>query len=157
MNRISETISLLFQLLVTFLVLFTIYMVYALLDLLEIDMMAGFGFLLFQPILGFLISVATMVGCLVVGLPIRLIKTIRDFWLSKPLLPLAGVALGFFLLLLSFHGNFTEQKEVTIDIGTIQKEIPNTTLVVTGWLMTAFSLLHVYPQALLRRFRNKKR
>jgi zinc transporter ZupT len=132
-------------------------MIYALLDILEIDMIAGIGFLIFQPILGFILTFCTIIACLIVGLPIRLVKKVRDFWLSKPFLPIAGAATGIIMLFLSFNSNFTELKEVTLDYGTVEKEVPNTTLALVGWFLTAFSLLHFYPQSLLRLIRSKRK
>lgn len=157
MDKVSSAISILFQFILTSIVLFAIYMVYALLDIPEIDMIAGIGFLIFQPILGFILTFLTIIACLIVGLPIRLVRKVRDLWLSKPLLPIAGAAIGILLLFLSFDNNFTELKEVTLDYGTVDKEVPNTKLALIGWFLTAFSLFHFYPQSLLRVIRNKRR
>ncbi len=157
MNKISSAISILFQFALTSIVLFGIYMIYALVDILEIDMIAGIGFLVFQPILGIVLTLLTILACFIVGLPIRLVKKVRDFWLSKPLLSIAGAATGIIMLLLSFNSNFTELKEVTLDYGVAQKEVPNTTLALVGWFLTAFSLLHFYPQSILKLLRSKRK
>lgn len=156
MIKVSSTLSILFQVAITFFVLFFIYMIHAFFDTLEIDMIAGIGFLIFQPILGFVITSLTIIACLLVGLPIRLIDAVHRFWLSKPFLPLLGAAAGMALMLLAYNNHFTELKEVTIDYGTIQKEIPGKELLLSGWLFTAFSLLHFYPQSLLVYLRSKK-
>jgi hypothetical protein len=157
MDKISSSISILFQVVPTFFVMFGIYMIYALLDFLEIDMIGGIGFLIFQPVLGFILTFITIIACLIVGLPIRLLKNVRGFWLSKPFLPIAGAAIGIIMLVLSFNSNFTELKEVTLDYGTVEKEVPNTMLTLVGWFLTAFSLLHFYPQSLLRLIRSKRK
>src|ERR1700752_5117915 len=113
MGKILFGISLLFQVVLTFIVLFGIYMVYAFLDVLEIDMMGGLGFIIFQPILAFIITSLTILACLVVGLPIRLIKKVRMFWLSWPIIPLIGAVTGLLLMFTAYISNFTEIKEVT--------------------------------------------
>lgn len=157
MDTTSSTVSIFFQVVITFIVLFVIYMIYALLGLLEIDMIAGIGYLIFQPILGFVFTSLTILACLLLGLPIRLIKGVRQFWLSKPLLPLTGFFAGIVSMLLAYNSHFTELKEVTLDFGTIQKEVPEIRLAIAGWFVTGFSLLHFYPQSLQKFIRGRKK
>ncbi|HEU4470182.1 MAG TPA: hypothetical protein VFR58_03790 [Flavisolibacter sp.] len=126
-------------------------------DVLEIDMIAGIGFLIFQPILGLIVSLITIVICLVAGLPIRLVKRIREFWISNPFLPVIGAIAGLILLVLSFNSSFAELNEVALGPETIEKETPDTMLSLIGWFLTAFSLLHFYPRALIRLIRAKQK
>lgn len=146
--KISNGVIILFQLLFTFLVLFAIYMIYALLDVIEIDLIAGIGFMIFQPILGVVSTGLTILICLILGLPIRFIKVINQSWKSKPFLPIIGTIAGFVLLFLSFIN--TEMKEVVIDNETMLKKVPNIIMALTGWFLIAFCLLHFYPQSLFK-------
>jgi hypothetical protein len=148
--KISNGLILLYQLIFTFLVLFAIYMIYALLDVIEIDLIAGIGFMVFQPILGIVMTSLTIIICMIIGLPIRLINTINHYWKAKPFLSIVGTITGFVLLFLSFGNKFTELKEVMINNETILKKVPNITIALTGWFLIAFSLLHFYPQSLFK-------
>jgi len=123
-------------------------MIYALLDVIEIDLIAGIGFMIFQPILGVISTGLTILICLILGLPVRFIKVINQSWKSKPFLPIIGTIVGFVLLFLSFIN--TEMKEVVIDNETMLKKVPNIIMALTGWFLIAFCLLHFYPQSLFK-------
>lgn len=140
----------------TFATLFLVYLVYALLDVDEADMINGIGFMIFQPLVGFFVTTITIVICFVLGLPIRLNSKVRQWWLAKPLLPVIGVIVGIVLLWLAFNSNLTETKQVILDGETIDKEVPNATVSITGWFLTAFFLLHLYPQSVLVLFRTRR-
>jgi len=124
-------------------------MIYAIADVVEIDMIAGIGFLLFQPILSIIFTSLTIIICLIIGLPIRRIKTARDFWNANPLISIAGIVIGCFFLLLSFSNKFTEIRKVEIEDSTVHKEVPNMILTVTGWFLIGFNLIHIQPKSLL--------
>ena len=156
MRKTTFALSLLFQLCVTFAVLFVIYIVYALLDFAEADMMNGIGFVIFQPLFGFILSVVTIITCFVLGLPIRLNAKLRQWWLSRPLLSIIGFAIGLILLLVSFNPNLTETKQIILDGTVVDKEVPNTMTSITGWFLTAFCLLHFYPHSVLSMLRVRR-
>jgi hypothetical protein len=156
MRKTAFVLTLIFQLFLTFATLFVIYIVYALLDVDEVDLISGLGFIVFQPLLGFGLTGLTVLICLIAGLPLRLITKVRQWWLTKPLLPVLGASVGLFMLLLSFHSNLTETKQVILNGETIDKEVPNTPLSITGWFLIAFCLLHFYPQTVLSIFRRRQ-
>jgi hypothetical protein len=122
---------------------FAIYMIFALFDYQGgID---GFvGITIFQPILGALISILTIIVCFLVGLPIRFIEKINSFW-SKYYFPILGIALGVVLLFSSFTPSLMETIKTVQDNLEVTKEIPNLKLVIIGWFVTAFSILHTFP------------
>ncbi|QEC55201.1 hypothetical protein [Flavisolibacter ginsenosidimutans] len=156
MRKTAFALSLLFQLFVTFATLFVIYIVYALLDVDEADMINGIGFMIFQPLFGFILTGLTILICFIVGLPIRLKSKVRKWWLARPLLPIIGVTIGLCLLVIAFNFNLTEIKQIVLNGETVEKEVPNTAISVTGWFLTAFCLLHFYPQSVLSLFRRRR-
>ena len=113
------------------------------------------AFLIFQPIFAIILSALTIVACIIVGLPIRLIPSLRNWWSRTPVIFFIGLAIGVVLLLLSLNANFTETKTVSIGDVEKEKEIPNYSLALTGWFMTAFSLLHFYPMTILKWLKDK--
>jgi len=156
MKKWSALFILLIQISITAVVLFIIYIIYALADIDEADMVNGLAFLVFQPLLGCILTSLTIVACLLAGLPIRLVKRLKHWWYTKPLFPLLGLLVGLWLLVLAFYPAWKETQQVIIDNAATQKPAPNTFMSVTGWFMTAFSLLHFYPQSLFYFFRRKK-
>jgi len=121
-----------------------IYMIFVLLDYQGgID---GFiGTTIFQPILGGLISVLTIFVSLIIGLPIRLGKTINSWWSRNFLIPILGTITGLTLLVISFLPSFKETVKTIIENQETTKELPNLMLVSIGWFLTAFSTLHIFP------------
>jgi hypothetical protein len=139
-------LTVLFQFGATSIVLFVLYIIFALLDNLG---EAGFenyvGFIIFQPLFGTIITLVTVSVCFIVGIPVRFIPRLKAWWLSKPFIPLFGISVGIILLLLSLNPNLMHSVTTTIGGEEEVKQIPNTELAVTGWLCTGFFLLHFYP------------
>lgn len=133
------------QMAVTFAVLFVVYMVFAVLDGGEADLIHWAGLFLIQPLIAAVVSSLTILVCYLVGLPIRLNEKLHDWWRSRPLIPITGGIIGVILLLLSFNVNFAETVMVEMDAEEVTKQIPNTTMILTGWFLIAFSSLHFYP------------
>ena len=156
MKKAVPIVTLLFQVFIAFVVLIIVYIIYALADNDEADMVNALGFILFQPLWGFILSSITIALCLLIGLPIRLMARVKQWWYEKPIIPLLGFVIGLLLLLLAFHAAFTETVQVVIDGEPVEKQVPNLTIAVTGWFITAFSLLHFYPQSIIRFLRRKK-
>jgi hypothetical protein len=155
MKKFISLSTILFQLFITFVALFVIYLIFALLDMDEFDMITEGAFLIFQPIFAIILSTLTIVACIIVGLPIRLLPRVKMWWSSRPIIPFITLTIGIILLLLSLNANLTETRIVTIDGIEREKEIPNYSLSLTGWFMTAFSLLHFYPMTVLKWLKDK--
>lgn len=149
MSKSGKTISFFFQLFITYAILLTVYMIYALLDMLDFDMIGAIGFFFFQPILAFIISSVTILICLIMGSPIRFNARIRNFWISKPWISIAGIVLGILLLILSFSTLFEQVEFVIIDGNNIERTVPNLSMTIFGWILLAFSLLHFYPHSIV--------
>ena len=138
MNRIFKILFLFLQIIITFVVLFVIYMFFALMDN-DFGFDGLFGLITIQPMLAVFFSVLTIIICLIIGLPIRLIKNI-NYWISKHwYISIICIFIGIVLLFCSF----LLKQPYYIEDGII--EIPNAILAGTGWFMTAFSILHFFP------------
>jgi hypothetical protein len=144
MRIILNLIILGLQGIITFITLIVTYMIFVLLDYQGgID---GFiGTTLFQPTIGGLISIVTIGICLLTGLPIRISDRINTWWTKRIWLSIMGVLLGLSLIILSLLPSMTETINTTSENETIQKQIPNLGFGTTGWFLTGFSLLHLFP------------
>ena len=156
MKKFVPLLTVLFQVFIAFIVLFIVYIIYALADNNEADMVNSVGFLIFQPFFGLILTSITIAVCLFIGLPIRLIRRVKQWWYTKPAIPLMATTIGLLLLALAFYPAWTETVEVNIDGEPSYKYVPNSYLSITGWFMTAFSILHFYPQSILRLLKRKK-
>ncbi len=144
MDRTLNILTIVFQLAMTFTLTVCIYMIFALLD-------SDFGFdglvglLIFQPILGALFSFLTILVCLIVGLPIRLIKKVKNWWTANFYISIIGTVCGLTLLFLSLTHYFTETVKIQMDGQETLRQVPNLFLSYSGWFLTAFSTLHLFP------------
>jgi hypothetical protein len=146
----------------TFITLMVIYMVFALMDYQGgID---GFiGTTLIQPLIGGVLSILTIGICLLIGLPIRIISSLNTWWTERIWLALAGVLFGFSMIIVSVIPSMATIVNTTIEGEVVQRQIPNLSFAGAGWLLTAFSLLHLFPpyevkvrtEALITRYMEK--
>ena len=62
----------------------------------------------------------------------------------------------------TFYPGFDDENEdrdktLKDELGeTIDKEVPNATVSISSWFLTAFCLLHLYPQSVLLLFRTRR-
>jgi len=143
-----ERFTFLLQLLSAAVVLFIVYMVAAILTNIEFDMIAAIGFLIIHPILASLLILGTFVLCLLAGLPLRKSKRVASWWRARQIIPLFGIFIAFLLLLSSFLPGFAEIQKVELDEVMLKQRMPNSTMVVIGWFLLAFCMLHFYPLSL---------
>lgn len=121
---------------ITFVVLLGVYLLLALLDY-RGGIPAFFGLVAFQPLMGALLSLATMSICVLVGLPLRLAAFGR-WWRQHTFLALSGAVVGGALLVLCL---FMQARTVPATFTE-----PSVLVVAgCGWFLLAFSLLHVFP------------
>lgn len=131
------------QIFVTFIVLCSIYMFFALLDN-EWGIDGMFGLFFIQPIYAIIFSGLTIMISLLVGLPIRLIPKYNDWWRRCYYISISGIIIGIVLLIISLTPAF-QNTFILIENGIERiKYIPNIVLAVSGWFLTAFFLLHFY-------------
>jgi hypothetical protein len=143
------------QVLITCVVLSVIYTFYALADFDYDGITSGSSFLTFQPLVGFFFISTSVIVCLLIGLPIRLNRGIKQWWFKTPAIPPVGTAIGLIFLLLAFYPTLAETKQVVIDGIVRHKKIPNPALAIGGWILTTFCLLHFYPKSVLNLIRRK--
>jgi hypothetical protein len=132
------------QVALTFVATVCIYMVYAFFDN-DFGFDGLFGLVVIQPIIGVLLSLLTIFLCSLVGLPIRLNKNLNRWWRTHFYISLLCVVFGLTFLVLAFLPNLQHTVTTEIHGQTTIKHIPNSYLAITGWFLTAFTLLHLYP------------
>ncbi len=153
MFRFSNILTLVFQSAITFVTTVCIYMLFAILDSdLGIDGLFGLVFCL---LIAVVLSVLTILICLIVGLPIRLNQSVFKWWTDKFYIPVILALIGLALLIFSLTPNFQDTVSTTIDGQNILRKVPNSTLQISGWFLTAFSTLHLFPpNKLKQKFKN---
>lgn len=119
-------------------------MVFAFLDS-DFGLDGLFGLVIFQPIIAIILSGLTIFCCLIVGLPIRLNNKLNYWWTTNFYIAIIGTVFGLTFLSLSLLPTFKETVSYDLDGQPTLKQIPNSILAISGWLLTAFSLLHIYP------------
>lgn len=144
MGKTITILTLGLQIALTFIANFCIYMVFALLDS-DFGFDGLFGLFVFQPFFAFILSGLTIFVCLVAGLPIRLNKKINYWWKKNLFIAIIGTVLGLIFLSVSLLPTFKETGSYNLDGQPTLKQIPNSILAISGWVLTAFSLLHIYP------------
>jgi hypothetical protein len=145
LKKYSSLLTILIQFASTAIALFVIYIIFALLDVDDPDLINAVGFMIFQPLFGIIITLATIVACYIIGIPLRFIPKLKAWWVSKPYLPLIGIIVGIILLILSIVPGLMHPINTIIDRKEKVKQIPNGELIIAGWLSTGFFLLHFYP------------
>ncbi|HTO16509.1 MAG TPA: hypothetical protein VLZ83_12110 [Edaphocola sp.] len=144
MNKTITILTLGLQIALTFIATFCIYMVFALLDN-DFGFDGLFGLVIFQPIIAIILSSLTIFICLIVGLPIRLNNKLNYWWTTHFYISIIGTVIGLTFLLLALLPTFKETVTYDLDGQPTLKQIPNSIFSISGWLLTAFSLLHIYP------------
>jgi hypothetical protein len=146
MRKIIAILILGIQIALTLIVTFSIYMILALYDN-DFGIDGLFGLFIIQPIFAVIFSILTIIICLIIGLPIRLNKKLKHWWTTNFYIAIVGMVCGLIFLLLAMLPEFRETVTIDLDGQKTIKQIPNSILTNIGWLMTAFSLLHLYPPA----------
>lgn len=144
MDKTLNILTIVFQLVTTFILTVAIYMIFAFLDN-DFGIDGFVGLVFFQPIAGVGLSILTILACFIAGLPIRLNKAINKWWTNNFHIIIFGIVCGLTFLFLSVLPCFT--KSVTTQIGgnEIIKQIPNPFLSISGRILTAFMTLHIFP------------
>ena len=137
---------------ICFLTLSVIYLFYGPPSYEDLELLNVFTYLLVIPLI--LIPISILL-CLFIGIPIRSISKIQKWWHERPYFALAGIIIGLTLCLLSRASNFIEFETVYIGHEKSTIQVPNLNLLSTGWFILAFSILHLYPEALSRFIKKK--
>lgn len=119
-------------------------MIFALIDS-DFNFDGLFGLVIFQPIMAIILSGLTTFVCLIIGLPVRLNKKLNYWWTRNFYIPIIGTIIGLIFLFLALLPTFSETVTYDLNGEPTLKQIPNSIFSITGWLLTAFSILHIYP------------
>lgn len=92
---------------------------------------------------------ATMLACIIVGLPIRLISKLYTFWMKYPFIAFLGIVAGVCILKLAYQPAFGTQKSILIENTETVMNFKDEDLFYAGWFTLSFFLLHFYPIAFL--------
>lgn len=148
MFKLSSINTLKYQAVIAFISLNCIYMLFAFYDLDGgVDGAISFVFFMF---IASILSSLTIFICLILGLPIRLNSKVYNWWNVNFYIPIILTIIGLFFLYLSTTNYFLETAESTYQNQKVFKQIPNINLQITGWFLTAFSVLHFFPSSNLR-------
>lgn len=88
---------------------------------------------------------ATILFCLLLGLPIRLNQKLNSFWRKHWDLPIWGILLGSMLFSLSCLPTLRIGIVVTKGCHAMGGFLPYPFFAIPGWFLLVFSLLHIYP------------
>ena len=152
MNKYIKIVITLIQVGATFIVLMLTYMLFALIDYSSgINGFIGITFI--QPIFAAIASFISIGFCFLLGLPIRLSTRINYWWTDHFYLPLIILFIGIALLSLSGITFFSKEIVNFTDGAEVGKVVPNLEMVISGWFLMAFSILHTYPsKKLVKKF-----
>jgi hypothetical protein len=102
----------------------------------------GFASLILQPIMGAIFAAIAVVLCLLLGLPIRLVATLRQLWRKIWWLPLFLGAVGFVLMIVSWLPPFRQTVHDYATDTQIQTFQP--AMALSAWLLSVFAALHFW-------------
>jgi len=148
MRKIITIFTILIQVVSTFTLMFFMYMIFAFIDS-DFGMEGVFGLIVFQPIFAIILTIITVILCFIIGLPIRLSISINSWWIKHFYIAIIGVVFGIVLIVLSLLPDYMETIQIEKDGEIIIKQIPNISLSIFGWFLTAFSILHIYPPKII--------
>lgn len=144
MNNLIKILIIIFQIGLTFIATFCLFMVYAMFD--YKGGIANFiGLTVFQPIYAIIFSGLTIGICFLVGLPIRLNNRLNTWWRKHFYISTILIFIGLGLCVTSLTPSFIE--EVTYSMEGVERTdiVPNQLLSITGWFVLAIGTLHQFP------------
>jgi len=133
------------QVVFSFLSLIIIYISYAL-YFFKGDTNEYLDFVLNIPAISWIFCLMTFIICLLIGLPIRLNRSVNIWWRNKKSVPIILILLGFISIGFSLYPPFLNQIElVNGNLITIKLQ-GNSILTLIGSFLIPFAILHAYPQ-----------
>lgn len=144
-DRRASLFTYLSQLLSTAVVLFVLYIEYARLSLIDLDMIG----MMVQGVIAAVVISFTLAVCSLLGLPLRLVPRIVQWWRKRQYIVVIGVITSLLVFWLSFTSPMRENAEIESAGTLVQTQLPNRNLVAIGWFLLTFCLLHFYPCSLI--------
>ncbi|TCZ68405.1 hypothetical protein [Flaviaesturariibacter aridisoli] len=111
--------------------------------------------MVFQSLYALVLIGITILCCAIVGLPLRLVPKIANWWKGRQVIPLCGIGVAALLLWLSILPGFSVKAWVEEYGEHFQAQIPNFKLFASGWVLLAFCMIHLYPKEVLETIRRK--
>jgi hypothetical protein len=154
MNQSPFSIGLIFQLLLTHLLLVVAFLYFDPFNELgrEADTINMMAFGIFLPLV---VSGATVILCFILGLPLKLHPHLRQWWFSRPVLQLLLLAIGILLLIFSNSQALQVSKEMTEHGEVVKRWYTNEHLSLPGWFLTGFVLIHLTTTSMREHFLSK--
>ena len=90
------------------------------------------------------LSALTIAAVLVLGLPLRLIGRALSWWRAKVWMPIAGALVGVAAIILSFSPALVVKSIVVIESIDYTAVTPAWPLLITGWGILAFCVVHFW-------------
>ncbi len=149
MTLIIKIATILFQVGLTIVTIFILYMLFAMFD--YQGGIANFvGLAIFQPIFAIILSLLTVIICGLIGLPIRLNKRLNNWWRTHFYISILIGFLGIVACAISLMPGFIEEITYRMDGMEMTQTIPNQILSISGWFLVAMGTLHTYPPKFLQ-------
>lgn len=99
--------------------------------------------MIFQPIMGAILTCTAIIGLLIIGLPVRLMKKTNNWWRAHWWISFVLGGIAFAMMCASW---LPQIRVKVFDPETqMQVESFHPTLAIGGWLLTLFAVLHFYP------------
>ena len=143
MKLVLKEKTFIFQLIITYSISCSIYMIFAF-HYSDPGINGFFGGIIIQPIMGNFFSFLTLLLCFLIGLPLRINNKINSWWKKNYYISGIFIICGLLVLYLSAQSFF--EKTVIIKENGVEmvKNIPNSILNYSGWFLIPFSALHFY-------------
>ena len=99
--------------------------------------------MIFQPIVGVILTGIAIFLLLILGLPIRLSKTVNLWWRKHWWISFVIGTAAFTMMCLSWHSKF-RIKVMDPEVNQLVDSF-HPALAIGGWMLTLFAVLHFYP------------
>ena len=99
--------------------------------------------MMFQPIMGTILTMIAIAAMSLVGLPIRLMRRLNDWWRKRWWVVFVIGTIAFLMMYASWMPQFRTKvldPETHMEVASFHPM-----LAVGGWLLTIFAVLHFYP------------
>jgi hypothetical protein len=111
----------------------------------NVGIIEGIGFESHKAIYAVIIIAFTMVITFLIGLPIRIIPNLYQWWTRNPIINILALLVGLSLMFF-YSKSFFNGESVSGPSGVSSTLIVGDPYqVLTGWFLLTFSLLHLYP------------
>ena len=110
--------------------------------------------MILQPIIGGIFTAIAIAVLIIIGLPIRLVRSINQWWRYYWWIPLTIGTIAFVMMCASWHPSL----RIIVFDSELQRDTEtfNPVLSIGGWLLTLFAVLHFYPSRLFDKNKDER-